>query len=131
MDIQYSPLLPQQQGILFDAFLSESHQSIYLIQLLFHFKQPITFNKMVNSWTALIRRHEIFRASIQKINNEMRLCIHLDFYDCTPQKIDLMDVPRAEQKTILRHILEEDIHTPFHFEHYPLMRWIWIQIYQT
>ena len=126
--VQKIPLLSQQKGILFDIFFAKTSASLYLIQVIFHFKKPIKYAYMEQAWNVIIQRHDALRATFQTTHSDLAFYIHPNAYRINPQVIDLRNIEQTDRNRTITHLLNADINTPIDITEYPLMRWLWVKI---
>ncbi|MCI0689941.1 MAG: condensation domain-containing protein, partial [Sporichthyaceae bacterium] len=117
------PLTPMQQGVLFEAVMSEGTQ-VYLDQDVFRISGRIDIEWFWRAWQAIVARHESLRTAFFWPEGESPYRVVHGDVALPAETLDWRDVAPAEQERRLTELLTTGIEQHIDLSIPPLMRFV-------
>ncbi|HTF86333.1 MAG TPA: amino acid adenylation domain-containing protein, partial [Cellvibrio sp.] len=112
---------PMQEGLLFHALMDEAGGS-YTSQFGFDVHGELDVQAFVQSWQALVLRHDVFRTCFIGFESQKIHQLVVKTADLPFTLVDLKGLPAPEQEQGIGNYLAEDRARGFNFTQPPLMR---------
>ncbi|MBA2682308.1 MAG: AMP-binding protein, partial [Ktedonobacteraceae bacterium] len=120
------PLSFSQERVWFMHYLDPSNTS-YHFQATLRFKGHLHVEAVERALNEIVRRHEIFRTSVQEIDGQPMQNIHA-FTPFTLPIIDIRDLPPELREARFSSLVQQESRRLFDLSCLPLVRWTLVQL---